>query len=172
VKDGQGRAGKKWHVDATYICVERRWYYFYRAIDRENNLVDAYLSHVRNQAAAEAFFIQAKNFSSFMPEKITTDEESALYPAIKGVFGNQAKHRDSKYINNQIEQDHRAIKSRIGVMKDFKNIVCALKFCTVYEEIPEFFCMRNKSRGERCDLFASKINNFNHLMMAIHQTQK
>jgi transposase-like protein len=43
----QGRAGKKWHVDATYIRVEGRWCYFYRAIDKENNLVDVYLSDVK-----------------------------------------------------------------------------------------------------------------------------
>ena len=86
-----------------------------------------------------------------MPEQITTDQEAALYPAIKSVFGNNSKHRDGKYMNNQIEQDHRAIKSRIGVMKGFKNIFCALKFCTIYEEIREFFRMRNKSRGERRD---------------------
>ena len=29
------QSGKKWHVDATYIRVEGRWYYFYCAIDKE-----------------------------------------------------------------------------------------------------------------------------------------
>ncbi len=29
-----GQCGKKWHVDATYIRVERRWCYLYRAIDK------------------------------------------------------------------------------------------------------------------------------------------
>jgi len=130
-------------------------------------LVDVYISDVRNEAAAEAFFNQAKNFNGFRPEQITTDKEAALYPAMKSVFSNKVKHRDSKYMNNQIEQDHRAIKFRIGVMKGFKNIFCALKFCTVYEEIREFFRMRNKSRGERRSLLASKINHFNNLMIAI-----
>lgn len=34
----KGRAGKKWHADATYICIKGHWYYIYRAIDRERNL--------------------------------------------------------------------------------------------------------------------------------------
>ena len=34
----KGMSGKKWHVDATYIKVEGRWCYLYRAIDKEGNL--------------------------------------------------------------------------------------------------------------------------------------
>ena len=102
-----------------------------------------------------------------MSEQITTDQKAALYPAIKSVFGNNSKHRDGKYMNNQIERDHRAIKTRIGVMKGFKNIFCDIKFCTIYEEICEFFRMRNKSRVERRSLLASKINHFNYLMITI-----
>lgn len=51
-----GKSGKRWHVDATYIKVEGRWCYLYRAIDKEGNLVDVYLSDVRDQKAAEDFF--------------------------------------------------------------------------------------------------------------------
>jgi transposase-like protein len=43
------QAGDKWHVDATYLRVEGRWVYFYRAIDKEGNLIDVYLSDVRDQ---------------------------------------------------------------------------------------------------------------------------
>ena len=34
----QGMAGKKWHTDATYIKIEGRWCYLYRAIDKQGNL--------------------------------------------------------------------------------------------------------------------------------------
>ena len=38
------------------LRIEGRWCYLYRAIDKEGNLVDVYLSDVRDQAAVEAFF--------------------------------------------------------------------------------------------------------------------
>jgi putative transposase len=158
--------GKKWHVDPTYIKVEGHWCYLYRAIDKEGNLVDVYLSDVRNQAAAEAFFEQAEKTTGITPEQITTDKEPALYPAIKNVFGNKTKHRDSKYMNNIIEQDHRGIKSRYKVMKGFKNIFCALIFCTVFEEIRQFFRMKGKTRAERRRVIPFKICEFDNLMMA------
>ena len=55
--------------------------------------------------------MQAQNTTEITPEQITTDKDPALYPAIKNVFGNTTKHRDSKYMNNVIEQDHIGIKS-------------------------------------------------------------
>ncbi len=83
-----------------------------------------------------------------------------MYPAIKNTFTTNTKHRDSKYMNNILESDHRVTKSRLTVMKGFKNIFCALKFCTVFEEVRQFFRMKNKTRGERRSIFASKINEY------------
>lgn len=145
----RGKADRKWHIDSTYIKVEGRWCYFYRAIDKEGNLVDVYLSDERTQNAAEKFFEQSKNTIGFEPSQITTDKEKALYPAINNTFTNKTKHRDSKFMNNIIEQDHRGIKSRYKVMKCFKNIFAALTFCTAFEEIRQFFRMKNKTRAEK-----------------------
>jgi transposase-like protein len=162
----KGKSGSKWHTDSTYMKIEGEWCYFYRAIDKEGDLVDVYLSDVRDQAAAEAFFEQAQNTTGITPEQITTDKEKALYPAIQNVFANNTKHRDSKYMNNIIEQDHRGIKSRYKVMKGFKSIFCALIFCTAFEEIRQSFRMKNKTRAERRSMIASKINGFNDLFTA------
>lgn len=62
-----GYGGKKWHVDATYIKVEGRWCYLYRAIDKEGNLIDVYLSDVRDSAAAEKFFMHAQGATGMTP---------------------------------------------------------------------------------------------------------
>ena len=121
---------------------------------------------MRNQAAAEAFFQQAEKTTEITPEQITTDKEPALYPAIKNVFGERIRHRDSKYMNNVIEESHRGIKSRYNVMKGFKDHVCALVFCTAFEEIRQLFRMKNKTRAERRRILPTKIHQFNSLVMA------
>jgi len=36
----RGVAGRSWYLDETYIKVNGRWCYLYRAIDREGNLLD------------------------------------------------------------------------------------------------------------------------------------
>jgi transposase-like protein len=40
----RGHGGAKWHADETYLRVDGRWCYLYRAIDREGNLIEALLS--------------------------------------------------------------------------------------------------------------------------------
>ena len=62
------------------------WCYLYRAIDREGNLVDVYLSDTRDQVAAENFFKQAQVTTNITPIQITTDKEPALYAAIENIF--------------------------------------------------------------------------------------
>jgi putative transposase len=53
------RGGTSWYVAETYVKVEGRWCYLYRAIDREGNLIDAGLNKTRDLEAAKQFFIQA-----------------------------------------------------------------------------------------------------------------
>ena len=35
----RGKANRKWHADETYVTVDGRWCYLYRAIDADGNLV-------------------------------------------------------------------------------------------------------------------------------------
>jgi transposase-like protein len=44
----RGKAGRKWYVDETYVQVQGRPCYLYRAIDRDGNLVDSLLSETRD----------------------------------------------------------------------------------------------------------------------------
>lgn len=78
-------------------------------------------------------------------------------------FGDYTTHRDNKYLNNPVEQSHRGVQSRTGPMKGFKDIFCALRFCTVFEEIRQFFRMKNKTRAEKHRLFASRFRAFHQL---------
>ena len=53
------------------------------------------------------------------------------------------------------------------VMKGFKNIFSTLRFCTVFEEIQQFFRIKNKSRSMKRNLIAPKIRKFNNLIFKI-----
>ncbi len=46
------QAGRSWLVDETYVKVERRWCYLYRASDSDGNLVETMLSKTRDMLAA------------------------------------------------------------------------------------------------------------------------
>ena len=63
-----------------------------------------------------------------MPEKITIDKSGANTAAIEGIradSGADIEMRQSKYLNNLIERDHRAVKRIVRPMLGFKNFRCA-----------------------------------------------
>ncbi len=43
----------------------------------------------------------------------------------------------------------------------------SLKFCTVFEEIRQFFPMKNNTRSQRRTLLASKINDYQKISLGV-----
>ena len=78
-----GKAGKSWYVDETYIKVQGKWCYLYRAIDRDGNLVDSRLSEKRDMDAAKQFFKQAMAVVGHAPESVTTDGHRSYPRAVR-----------------------------------------------------------------------------------------
>ena len=114
--------GASWLMDETYILVGGQWKYLYRAVDRMGQTVDFLLTARRDEAAARRFFEQAINLHD-VPEKITIDKSGANTAAVRGLMADSGlaiELRQSKYLNNIVEQDHRAIKRRVRPMMGFK----------------------------------------------------
>ena len=83
----RGRSHRKWNMDITYLKVKGYDMYLYRAIDKDGNLVDVYLSDTRDKKAAEAFFKACEATTGIRPTQITTDKEPAFPNAInKGLW--------------------------------------------------------------------------------------
>ena len=151
----RGQAGASWYVDETYIRVSGRWYYLYRAIDRDGNLVDARLSETRDMGAAQRFFRQAVETMGRVPERVTTDGHDAYPRAIRETLGDDVTHRTSRYLNNRVEQDHRDIKQRYYPMRGFGSVTSAGRFCRAYEEQRQYFRARSRPY-ERVSLAAQR----------------
>ncbi len=69
-------------MDETYIKVKGKWYYLYRAVDKENNTIDFQLTRKRDKKAAKKFFIKAIE-NNGLPEKITIDKSASNMAAIE-----------------------------------------------------------------------------------------
>jgi putative transposase len=121
--------GRSWRMDETYIRVNGEWKYLYRAVDRLGQTVDFLLTAKRDLAAARRFFERAIDLND-VPEKITIDKSGANTAAVRGLISDSGiaiELRQSKYLNNLVEQDHRAIKRRTRPMLGFKDFHCATK---------------------------------------------
>jgi transposase-like protein len=123
----------KWHVDETYIRVRGQWRYLYRAIDSNGDTVEFWFSEWRNLTAARRFLHKALKRHG-RPERIVVDGSQTNREAILSCdtadrLQDRSRRklqpiriRQSAYLNNRIEQDHRAIKRRIRPMLGFKSM--------------------------------------------------
>ena len=59
-------SGQSWDTDETYLKVQGRWCYLYRAIDRDGNLIDTMLSTTRDMKPAQRFFRSAQSVVGFV----------------------------------------------------------------------------------------------------------
>ena len=121
--------GKSWRMDETYIKVKGEWVYYYRAVDKEGQTIDFYLSTTRDTKAALTFFKKAIK-SSGVPSKFNMDKSGANLAGLQHVNRElpdteQIVIRQVKYLNNMIEQDHRGIKRITNPMLGFKSFMCA-----------------------------------------------
>ncbi|WP_255209035.1 IS6 family transposase [Paraburkholderia youngii] len=118
--------GKSWRVDETYIKVKGQWKYLYRVVDKAGDTIDFLLRAHRDKAAAKRYFQKSIEHNA-EPEVVTIDKSGANLAALEAIdAGRQTPIwiRQSKYLNNIIEQDHRAIKRRTRPRLGFKKFRC------------------------------------------------
>ena len=130
---------KSWRVDETYIRVQGRWCYLYRAIDSSGVTIDFLLSAVRDADTAKGLFRKALSDPAHpQPRVINTDRApiySAAIPDLKqeGTLSRRCRHRPVHYLNNILEQDHRAIKRRVNAKQGFREFRAAGRTLQGYE---------------------------------------
>ena len=118
-------------MDETYVKNQGKGAYLYRAVDTEGHTIDFLLTPTRDRDAAEAFLRKAIRTQG-LPEKITIDKSGANTAAItryNKIHKTAIVIHHSKYLNNIVEQDHRAVKRLTRPMLGFKSFWAAC--CTI-----------------------------------------
>lgn len=115
------RASADWHVDETYIRVNGKWRYLWRAIDSNGQMIDFRLTARRIAKAAKALLNKAiKRMRLHRPVVIVTDKAPTYRRVIREInhhydphFEN-IWHVDRKWRNTLINSDHAAMKRLLG----------------------------------------------------------
>jgi transposase-like protein len=132
---------KSWRVDETYVRVKGRWCYLYRAIDSCGATIDFLLSALRDAEAAKRLFRKALSDPSHPQPRVINTDQAPIYgsaiPDIKkeGTLRRRCRHRPVLYLNNILEQDHRAIKRRVNAKQGFRDFQAARRTIEGYEAI-------------------------------------
>ncbi|MDC9613946.1 IS6 family transposase [Xenorhabdus khoisanae] len=117
--------GRRWRMDETYIKIKGQWKYLYRAVDTAGQTIGFLLTAKRDAPAALRSFRKAIRHHG-EPEVVTLDKSRANTTALATLNADRPKEetitiRQSKYLNNLVEQDHRNLKRRIRPMLGFKS---------------------------------------------------
>ena len=110
-------------MDETYLLVGGHWKHLYRAVDRAGDTVDFLLTAKRDVVAARRFLERAIDLNGVAPDK--SGANAAAIQSIQADSGADIELRRIKYLNNIVEQDHRAIKRIVRPMMGFKSFCSA-----------------------------------------------
>jgi len=99
--------------------------YLYRAVDSQGNTLEFLLSPRREAEAAKRFFAKALVAPHTSTPRVITVDKNAAYPKAfkelkaEGIMPASCELRQSKYLNNLVEQDHRFIKRLVKLGMGF-----------------------------------------------------
>jgi transposase-like protein len=120
--------------------------YLYRTIDSSGDTVEFWFGERRNLTAAKRFLQKALRQHG-RPECVVidgsqTNREAILSCETTDWLRDRSRHqlkpiriRQSAYLNNRVEQDHRAIKRRVRPMLGFKSIGSARVILSGIEQV-------------------------------------
>jgi len=120
-----------WRMDETAVSVRGGLHYLYLAVDKQGKSVGSLLRADRGMASAQEFFRKAVAANQFRwPTTVNLDGNAASHRALRLLRNEDPKWkgvsvRYCRYLNNIVEQDHRAIKRRCACMLGLKSFKTA-----------------------------------------------
>ena len=131
----------------TYIRIKGKWRYLYRAVDSSGATLDFQQNHPA-------------------PRVINTDGHAAYPPAIaqlksEGTLDSGCQHRPVPYLNNVLEQDHRAIKRRVNASQGFRSFWAAWRTLAGYEVIHMI------RKGQACGSAPTRVGLLHHFILGM-----
>ncbi len=133
----------------------------FTAVDKAGNTIVVLFRARRDKAAARRFFEKAIGQNG-SPGTVAIDKSGSNLAALNAVNAEREmpiKVRQVKYLNNIVEQDHRAIKRRTRPMLGFKEFNCAPVIVSGIE-------LMHMSRKDSCNVLATARclppSNFTH----------
>jgi transposase-like protein len=119
--------GESWRMDETAVSVRGGRHNLFRAVDKNGKSIGSLLCNDRNKESAQAFFRAAVADGRVpWPKKINIDGNKATLRGLESLGKEdprwrQVEVRARRYLNNVVEQDHRAIKQRCASMLKLKS---------------------------------------------------
>ena len=136
--------------------------YLWRAVDLEGEVLEIYVTKMRDKAAALAFLKTALKRHG-RAEMIVTDGMRS-YPAAMRELGNVDRREMGRWMNNRAKNSHLPFRRRERAMLRFRQMKTLQKFASVHASLHNHFNQerhltdRQTYKERRSEAFADWIN--------------
>lgn len=127
----------KWHLDEVYVKINGEMHYLWRAVDQEGEVLESYVTKVRDKKAALRLMKKALRRHG-SPEMITTDGLRSYRAAMQDL-GNTDKQEVGRWANNLVENSHLPLRRRERAMLRFRQMKSLQKFASVHANVHNHF---------------------------------
>ena len=127
----------RWHLDEVFVRINGERHYLWRAVDREGEVLEAFVTKRRDRRAALKFLKRAmKRYGR--PWSVVTDRLPSYRAAMKGL-GNAGRQRCGRWLKNRAENSRLPFRRREGAMARFRDIKTLQKFSAVHSSLYNHF---------------------------------
>lgn len=127
----------RWHLDEMYVRLNGEIVYLWRAVDREGEILESYVTKKRDKTAALVFLKRALKRHGHA-EQIVTDGLRS-YPAAMRELGNLDRREMGRWLNNRAENSHLPFRRRERAMLRFRQMKSLPKFASVHANVHNHF---------------------------------
>lgn len=128
---------RRWHLDEVFVKISGVKHYLWRAVDHEGEVLESYVTKVRDRKAALKFLRKSLRRHG-SPETIVTDGLASYGAALKNLTGSD-KRIIGRWLNNRAENSHQPFRRRERAMLRFRPMRSLQKFAAIYGSIHNYF---------------------------------
>ncbi len=153
-----GRFGDMWFMDeAMIVTVQGERRYLWRAVDRDDNVIDILVQKRKDKQAAKRFLRKMLKHQGRSPRLMVTDKLKSDRAARSEVMPS-TMHCEDRYANNRAEAYHTHIRANTREqMRRFKSPGQAQRFLSVHSQVHNLFCVgRHLLRAYHYRLFRER----------------
>ena len=127
----------QWHLDEVFVKVNGKRHYLWRAVDHEGEVLESFVTKMRDKKAALKFLRKAMRRHGG-PEVVVTDRLRSYGAALKEI-GGMARQKTGRWLNNRAENSHLPFRRRERAMLRYRCMRTLQKFAAVHASVLNHF---------------------------------
>ncbi len=127
----------RWHLDEVFVRINGVQHYLWRAVDREGEVLEAFVSNARDEKAAFRFLRKLMRRHG-RAEEFVTDGLRSYGAALKEI-GAEDRQVTGRWENNRVENSHQPFRRRERAMLRFWRMRSLQTFVAVHSSVFNHF---------------------------------